>query len=166
MAEISEKDAILAWHVLGADKRLRFGDGRLVQVGKTLTWLGQPQLCVRGLHASPSIAHAAMYFLDFFWLTRVAVWGTVWRIEGFPNCADKIVGQYRKCIGMVRCTQVLTEVVERHSDGAWHNFASVAQIYPQETERVAFRLMGLTPTSRTRKRTSGKGAPDGDAAVH
>ena len=40
------------WHFCSADRRLGYGDGRLIEAGKTLSVDCEPRLCLAGLHAS------------------------------------------------------------------------------------------------------------------
>jgi hypothetical protein len=49
---MSDNEGILAWHFIPEDRLLRYGDGRLVEAGKTYTVDPPVVLCTRGLHAS------------------------------------------------------------------------------------------------------------------
>ena len=49
------------WKFLEADRRLGYGDGRLVTVGKTLTVQGEVRLCERGIHGSV-VARDALWY--------------------------------------------------------------------------------------------------------
>ena len=49
------------WKFLDSDRRLGYGDGRLVKVGETLTVDGEIVLCSRGIHAARGAIDALMY---------------------------------------------------------------------------------------------------------
>ena len=49
------------WHFTRADKRLGYGDGRKFVKGRTLTVDVVPELCERGLHASPRAIDALSF---------------------------------------------------------------------------------------------------------
>ena len=49
---------MLAWHFTDVDCRLRYGDGRIVTAGETITVDCEPRLCMSGLHASENILFA------------------------------------------------------------------------------------------------------------
>ena len=52
---------IMAWKFLRADRRLGYGDGRLVEVGVPLEIDGPPVLCARGIHACRRAIEALKY---------------------------------------------------------------------------------------------------------
>ena len=49
------------WKFLKDDRRLGYGDGRLVEVGRTLTVQGEVRLCERGIHGSV-VARDALWY--------------------------------------------------------------------------------------------------------
>jgi hypothetical protein len=91
------------WHFLPADKCLRYGDGRKVEVGSTLT---VPEttvaLCSGGLHASEDILDALKYAPGAV-LCKVILGGKV--IEG----RDKVVASERTVVAMLDATEVLIQ---------------------------------------------------------
>jgi hypothetical protein len=97
---MSTSHSILAWHWLAADRRLGYGDGRLVKPGQTLAIDGEPELCKNGLHASRSILDALGYAQGPI-VCRVRLSGHV--VKG----DDKLVGTERRCLWMVDATTIL-----------------------------------------------------------
>ena len=90
----------LMFHFLPESKTLGFKDGREVRVGETLTVEGEPVLCERGLHASPSVRDA-LAFLRGPVLTVVRLGGVVLHAD------DKSVGTERTCLWMKDVSQTL-----------------------------------------------------------
>jgi hypothetical protein len=78
---------MLAWHFLPEDKRLGYGDGRLVEVGATLECEGEPALCSNGMHGSARLIDALKYANGPI-VCRVEIAGDV--IEG----EDKLCGLF------------------------------------------------------------------------
>ena len=93
---------MLAWHFLSEDKRLGYGDGRLVEVGQTLECEGEPELCANGLHGSARLIDAVYYARGPI-VCRVEIEGDV--IEG----EDKLCGRRRTVLWMVDATRILHE---------------------------------------------------------
>ena len=54
-------DPIYGWHFVKADKRLGYNDGRKIRKGTTLRVDVAPELCERGLHASPFALETLRY---------------------------------------------------------------------------------------------------------
>lgn len=75
---------IEAWKFLHDDRRLGYGDGRLVEVGVTLTVDGPPLLCERGIHASRRAIDALQY-AETAIVARVACEGEI--VEGVDKLA-------------------------------------------------------------------------------
>jgi hypothetical protein len=105
------------WHIVNADRRLRFDDGRKIRVGSSLkfkaskscsSFIGNyPRICVQGMHASPTVNDAANSWRETngstfgAWLCRVRVSGTGY---GYPLSKDnpqKFVGRTRTVLGML-----------------------------------------------------------------
>ena len=93
---------MLAWHLLSEDKRLGYGDGRLVEVGQTLECEGKPVLCDNGLHGSAMLIDALRYASGPI-VCRVEIDGDV--IEG----EDKLCGRRRTVLWMLDATRILHE---------------------------------------------------------
>ena len=93
---------MLAWHFLAEDKRLGYGDGRLVEVGQTLECEGEPELCANGLHGSARLIDAVYYARGPI-VCRVEIEGDV--IEG----EDKLCGRRRTVLWMLDATRILHE---------------------------------------------------------
>ncbi len=93
----NKKNVVLGWHFLAPDRRLGEGDGRLVQLGQTLTMkynnTQTPGVCSYGMHASPKISAAAKYTKGPV-LCRVEVWGDV----DDARSTDKFCGRHRRVI--------------------------------------------------------------------
>ena len=93
---------MLAWHFLAEDKRLGYGDGRLVEVGATLECESEPALCSNGMHGSVRLIDALIYASGPI-VCRVEIDGDV--IEGH----DKLCGRRRTVLWMLDATQILHE---------------------------------------------------------
>jgi len=93
---------MLAWHFLSEDKRLGYGDGRLVEVGQTLECKGKPELCSNGMHGSVRLIDA-LYYANGPIVCRVEIDGDV--IED----TDKLCGRRRTVLWMLNATRILHE---------------------------------------------------------
>jgi hypothetical protein len=93
---------MLAWHFLSEDKRLGYGDGRLVEVGVPLECEGDPILCDNGMHGSVRLLDALRYAAGPI-VCRVEIEGDV--IEG----EDKLCGRRRTVLWMLDATKILHE---------------------------------------------------------
>ena len=100
---------MLGWHFLASDKRLRYNDNRLVQVGETYSARGgffsgyeTPTLCEFGLHACDSIIDALNYAPGPI-LCRVELSGNI--VIG----KNKAVAWDRRVLSMFDATSVLFE---------------------------------------------------------
>ena len=93
---------MLAWHFLSEDKRLGYGDGRLVEVGETLECEGELALCDNGMHGSVRLIDALHYASGPI-VCRVEIEGDV--IEG----DDKLCGRRRTVLWMLDATRILHE---------------------------------------------------------
>ena len=89
-----------AWHFVRDDKRLGYGDNRIVKVGRTHKVKGEPVLCNHGLHASVRLIDALGY-ADSSILTRVELGGTI--IKGY----DKVVATERTVLWMSDISDLL-----------------------------------------------------------
>ena len=90
------------WHFTETNKLLRYGDGREVVAGETLTFDGEPVLCQAGLHACKNILNACDY----------APGPYVWYVEltgKLAHDSDKSVGTKRKALWGYDATEVLRE---------------------------------------------------------
>jgi len=93
---------MLAWHFLPEDKRLGYGDGRLVEVGATLECEGEPELCGNGMHGSARLIDAVHYARGPI-VCRVKIEGDVIESE------DKLCGRRRTVLWMMDATRILHE---------------------------------------------------------
>ena len=91
---------MLAWHFLSENKRLGYGDGRLVEAGKTLECEGKPELCKNGMHGSVRLIDALRYAHGPI-VCRVKIEGDV--IED----TDKLCGRRRTVLWMFDATRLL-----------------------------------------------------------
>jgi hypothetical protein len=128
---------VLAWHFLDRNRKLRFGDGRVVDVGTVVDVLLEERgmeiaLCDYGLHGSRRMRDAYSYFRGSY-LTRTLHYGHI--EEG----GDKLASQYRECIGMIDVRSPIgREIMEL-----------IASNRSAEAEKKALAAMGLTATQRT-----------------
>ena len=102
---------MLAWHFLNEDKRLGYGDGRLVEVGATLECEGDPELCSNGMHGSARLIDALRYARGPI-VCRVEIDGDVIEVE------DKLCGRRRTVLWMMDATQILHEFACRCAEDA------------------------------------------------
>jgi len=117
---------MLAWHFLAEDKRLGYGDGRLVEVGQTLECDGKPVLCDNGMHGSVRLIDALKYASGPI-VCRVKIEGDV--IEG----DDKLCGRRRTVLWMVDATRILHEFACQCAEDA---LALVAQPDPRSVAAI------------------------------
>ena len=95
-------DLIYNRHFTASDRILRYGDGREVIAGKTLSVDGEPELCTRGLHACKNILDACGYAPGpYIWWVELS--GKV------IHDGDKSVGTRRKAVWGYDATEVLRE---------------------------------------------------------
>lgn len=96
---------VLGWHFAAEDRRLGYGDGRLIVKGRTLRYTGKEPIamCKRGLHASERIIDALRYAPSSV-ICRVELSGDV--IKG----DDKMVAVERKCLWWLDATDILWEM--------------------------------------------------------
>jgi len=94
---------MLAWHFLPHNKRLGYGDNRVVQAGKTYRLKsGIPTLCRNGMHGSRRLIDAIHYAPGDI-VCRVDITGDI------RTSSDKIVGRNRKVLWMLDVANVLHE---------------------------------------------------------
>jgi hypothetical protein len=94
-------NTIEAWHFLPDDRRLRYGDNTLVEVGQTLTVdPAHLELCQYGLHASERALDALKYAPGSV-ICRVRLSGAI--IEG----DDKLCASERTVLWMADATEAL-----------------------------------------------------------
>jgi hypothetical protein len=99
---MSKSKSILAWHFLPEDRRLQYGDNRLVAAGRRHTVKGEIALCEHGLHASIKPLDA-MEYAPSATVQRVKLSGTI--IHG----DDKLVASARTCLWIADAAPVLHE---------------------------------------------------------
>jgi len=109
---------VLAWHFLPADRRLAYGDGRLVKEEQTLRVKGEPVLCKYGMHGSRRL-------IDALWNAPGPI------IERVEIGADKpykiiedekkLVGNWRKTLWWIDTTAILHEFACREAEDALRN---------------------------------------------
>ena len=124
---------MLAWHFLSEDKRLGYGDGRLVEVGQTLECKGKPAPCKNGMHGSVRLIDALRYASGPI-VCRVDIEGDVIEEE------DKLCGRRRTVLWMLDATQLLHEFACRCAEDA---LALVAQPDARSVEAIAAKRKWL-----------------------
>lgn len=139
------------WHVILKDRKLRYNDGRKVNVGsrlkfkrKPLVVEREPILCIQGMHASAEIEDAIACFRQALndvdvpegaWLCRVLVEGTDYKGRSRKKTEwgmPKFVGTHRTVLGMIPLAE--------YSRMSW-----------QHTKRAAAALVKLRMEARNRK---------------
>ena len=81
---------MLGWHFLQEDRRLSYDDGRHVRVGRTLKVGGEPEVGVRGLHASARIMDA-LGCAPGSVICRVQLGGTIVRRDDKAAATERTV---------------------------------------------------------------------------
>lgn len=89
-----------AWHWLPEDRRLRYGDGRMVRPGETYRHEGAVELCRSGMHASVGALDALSYAPGPI-VCRVELRGEVVRGD------DKVVASERHVLWTADATPAL-----------------------------------------------------------
>jgi hypothetical protein len=106
---------VLAWHFLRENRRLGFGDGRIVESGKTFQVEPPIELCERGLHASVRAIDAIEYAPGPI-VCRVLLSGEILHGD------DKAVATHRTVLWVADADAVLHEfacvIAERALDAA------------------------------------------------
>ncbi len=94
--------AVKAWHFVAANRKLGYGDSRVVKAGRTYKYKGDEpiELCLRGMHASRRVIDALQYASSNI-ICRVELSGDI--IEG----NDKLVATERKVLWMMDCERVM-----------------------------------------------------------
>ena len=91
-----------AWYFSNTDKKLRYGDDRIIQAGKMHTVKGTPELCNHGLHASVRAIDALEYAPgSYVWFVDVT--------RSLDVGEDKICGQRREYLWGFDADEVLRE---------------------------------------------------------
>jgi len=93
----------LGWHFIGADRRLKYADGREVVAGETYhqpDMIRRPELCVYGMHAS-QIAMDALKYAPGSVVCRVEISNAVTLGD------DKMVGRSRKVLWVADASDTL-----------------------------------------------------------
>ena len=99
---------LLGWHFVREDRRLGYGDGRVVEVGETLTVEGPLEMCQHGLHASVRALDALRYAPGPI-ACRVRLSGEV--LGPTAEHSDKACATERTVIAMVDATDLLREFI-------------------------------------------------------
>jgi len=121
------------WHFLPANRRLGYGDGRLVTVGETLTVDCEPELCRAGLHAGYTILGTLEYAAGPI-LCEDKLGGVVVRGD------DKASATERTVIRMADATAMLHEFACRCAEDA---LALVESPYPMAVEVVRVKRLWM-----------------------
>src|SRR3990167_6689476 len=98
----SRPRGVLAWHFLGADRRLQFGTRELVEAGKTCSAVGPLVLCKNGVHASRRAIDALQYAPGPV-VCRVRLSGEI------QHDPDKSVARHRTVLWIADATAILHE---------------------------------------------------------
>jgi len=110
---MKQERIIKAWHFCKPDRRLGFGDGRVVRSGRTYSVSKDRQLGLRqyGLHASSGVLDALNYAPSSI-LCRVELIGDV------VSCDDLMVAYRRRVISMANIDYILHEFACRCAERA------------------------------------------------
>ena len=99
---MSKNKGTLSWHFASADRKLRYGDGRLIEQGVVHKIEGKPILCSHGLHGSIRAIDALSYAQGSV-VSRVIIRGDITKGE------NKLVGQEREYLWVVDAEETLRE---------------------------------------------------------
>ena len=103
-----EMEKVLAFHFSQANKKLQYGDGRMMKTGRTHKVKCQPILCKQGLHASVRLIDALSYAPGpYLWLVELS--GKVVRGD------DKLVATERKYLGGFHADTLLREFARKQA---------------------------------------------------
>jgi len=107
--------SVLAWHFLPRDRRLAYGDGRLIRKGRRLHVEGEPILCKHGMHGSRRLIDALSYASGpVIERVEIGVDKPYKIVEG----QDKLVGNWRKTLWWIDSTTILHEFACREAEDA------------------------------------------------
>lgn len=95
---------LLGWHFIRAGRRLSYGDGRLVEVGQTLTVEGPLEICRCGLHYCER-ARDALRYAPGLTVCRVRASGDI--LRGGGENADKACASERTALAIADTTRVV-----------------------------------------------------------
>ena len=101
-------ETIKAWHFASTDKKLRYGDGRQMRIGRTHKVKGKPELCENGLHASERLIDALQYAPGCY-LFEVELSGE------FDIGSDKVCATERKYIRGFNAEKLLREFARKQA---------------------------------------------------
>ena len=93
---------MLGWHFLAEDRKLRYGDGRVVRDGRTYTAKGPLVMCQNGVHASKKVLDALTYAPGPI-VCRVELSGKI------LHETDKSVARTRRVLWLLDATNILHE---------------------------------------------------------
>lgn len=99
-------ESMLGWHFAETSRRLRYGDGREIVVGKSHSVGGEPILCKHGLHASESVLDALKHAPGPI-LYRVKLSGKILR------GGDKAVATKRAYLAEIDAEPILREFARK-----------------------------------------------------
>ena len=102
---------MLAWRFAANNRRLEYGDKRLIRTNSVLSVNGTPALCSHGMHGSRRIIDALNYSAGCT-ICRVEIWG---KMDGGK---DKVCGTHRKTLWWIDGTNVLHEFACRCAEDA------------------------------------------------
>jgi hypothetical protein len=114
----------LAWYFAKEDKKLRYGDGRKIVVGKSHLHRGDPVLCESGLHASVNILDA-LSFAPGPILYRVKLGGRM------VACSDKVASTKRTYLSEMDAATLLIDFARKCALDVAHLWAApdVVRVY-------------------------------------
>jgi hypothetical protein len=93
-------ESIECWHFAAADRRLGYGDNRLIEVGAIHIVDVTPKCCAAGLHGSIRAINALDYAAGPI-ISRVRIWGLI------DKQSDKLCGQVREYLAVDDATEEL-----------------------------------------------------------
>ena len=97
-----------AFYFADNNKKLRYGDGRQIRVGRTHKVKGKPKLCVHGLHASKKLIDA-LYYAPGHHLYLVELSGD------FDKCDDKVCATERTYLAHFDSEKLLKEFARKQA---------------------------------------------------
>ena len=122
------------WHFLAQDRKLRYDDKRLVEVGVPLASSKEPKLCHSGMHASPTLL-AALSYAPGLVACKVLVTGVA------EDDGTKFVGRERVVLEMADMLPVIVEFAkwcaERAKKHAYADAAAYAAAYAADADAAA-----------------------------
>ena len=126
---------VYAWYFSNKDKKLRYGDNRVIRKGITHKVKGYIATCCNGLHASTNILDALFYAPDtYLWFVKLS--------GSFDKSDDKIAASKREYLWGFDASDILFEASRLFALTCYHNIKKydTAGIIYKYLNRLQFKF--------------------------